>query len=82
MKAPELIGNIDERHRLHACLPADVPIGPVRLIVLLSEEDQPSAVWTQGIATDWAGDLRDPRQEVYTCTMVGRRMHCDKTLRN
>jgi len=38
MKAIELIGDIDEQHRLHAQVPADVPVGQVRLIVILPEE--------------------------------------------
>jgi hypothetical protein len=38
MKAIELIGDIDEEHRLQARVPEDLPIGPVRLIVLLPDE--------------------------------------------
>jgi hypothetical protein len=40
MKAIELIGDIDEQHRLRASVPEELPAGPVRLIVLLSEEDE------------------------------------------
>jgi len=39
MKAIELVGDIDEQHRLRADVPKDLPAGPVRLIVLLPEED-------------------------------------------
>jgi len=39
MKAIELIGDIDAQHRLRAAVPEELPVGPVRLIVLLSEED-------------------------------------------
>ena len=35
MKAIELVGDIDEKHRLQADVPAEVPAGPLRLIVLL-----------------------------------------------
>ena len=39
MKAIELVGDIDSEHRLLAQVPPDLPAGPVRLIVLLPEED-------------------------------------------
>ena len=40
MKAIELLGDIDEQHRLRASVPEELPVGPVRLIVLFSEEDE------------------------------------------
>jgi len=66
MKAIELVGDIDEQHRLQAQVPAEVPAGPVRLIVLLPEEDDAGAVWSHGISKEWADDLRDARQDIYT----------------
>jgi hypothetical protein len=66
VKAIELVGDIDEQHRLQAQVPADVPAGPVRLIVLLPEEDEASVAWAQGISKEWADELRDSRQDIYT----------------
>ena len=42
MKAIELIGQVGEYHRLHAHVPEGLPAGPVRLIVLLPEDDDAS----------------------------------------
>jgi len=49
MKAIELIGDIDEQHRLRAEVPGEVPAGPVRLIVLLPAEDDAGIAWAQGV---------------------------------
>jgi hypothetical protein len=38
----------------------------VRLIVLLSEEDEAGTVWADGVAREWADELRDSRQDLYT----------------
>jgi hypothetical protein len=62
----ELIGDIDEQHRLQAQVPEDLPAGPVRLIVLLPDEDDGGAGWAQGVAGEWRNDLRDVRQDIYT----------------
>lgn len=66
MKAIELVGNVDERHRLQARVPEGVPSGPVRLLVLLPEEDNAGFAWPRGLATEWADDLADPHQDIYT----------------
>jgi hypothetical protein len=66
MKALELLGDIDEKHRLQAEVPPEVPAGPVRLIVLLPDEDETGTAWTQGVAKEWSEDLRDSRQDIYT----------------
>ena len=66
MKAIELVGDIDAQHRLQAQVPAEIPTGPVRLIVLLPEEDDGGAVWAHGVAKEWADELRDSRQDIYT----------------
>ena len=47
MKAIELVGDIDDRHRLLAEVPKELPAGPVRLIVLLPEEDDAGALWAE-----------------------------------
>jgi hypothetical protein len=66
MKALELVGDIDDQHCLQAHVPADLPASPVRLIVLLPDEDQSGTAWTQGIATEWAAELADTREDLYT----------------
>ncbi len=66
MKALELVGDIDDRHRLQAQVPSDLPAGPVRLFVLLPEEDHAGIAWTQGIAKEWSAELADPREDLYT----------------
>lgn len=66
MKAIELIGDIDDNHRLQARVPEDLPVGPVRVIVLLPDEDEAGSTWAQGVATLWADELGDKRQDIYT----------------
>ena len=66
MKAIELIGDIDEQHRLRASVPEELPAGPVRLLVLFSEEDEAGTVWGHGLAREWADELSDSRQDLYT----------------
>lgn len=66
MKAIELVGDIDDQHRLHAQVPKDLPVGQVRLIVLLPEEDEAGGVWAGGVAKEWSGELEDRRQDIYT----------------
>lgn len=66
MKAIELVGEIDTRHRLRAEVPPELPAGQVRLIVLLPEEDAGENHWARGIAEEWAGDLADTRHDIYT----------------
>ena len=66
MKAIELHGNIDDQHRLRAQVPEGLPAGPVRLIVLLPEEEDAGLAWAQGIATEWSEELGDAKQDIYT----------------
>jgi hypothetical protein len=66
MQAIELVGTIDEQHRLRAQVPPELPAGPVRLIVLLPDEDDAGVAWAQGVSGEWLEELRDSRQDVYT----------------
>lgn len=66
MKAIELLGNIDEQHLLRAQVPEGLPAGPVRLIVLLPEQDDAGLSWAQGVAREWSEELGDARQDIYT----------------
>jgi hypothetical protein len=66
MKAIELVGDIDDQHHLHAQVPEGLPCGPVRLIVLLPDEDEAGIAWAHGFGKEWSDELADPRQDVYT----------------
>jgi hypothetical protein len=66
MNAIELIGDVDEKHRLQVQVPNDVPPGQVRVIVLVPEEDEAGKVWPGGIAREWSSELSDPREFIYT----------------
>jgi len=66
MKAVELVGQVDDQHRLQAQVPESLPPGPVRIIVLIPEENEAGAAWMQGIAREWATELSDPREDIYT----------------
>ena len=66
MKAIELIGDIDDQHRLHAHVPKELPAGKVRLIVFLPGEDEAGGVWANGIAAEWSAELQDAREDIYT----------------
>jgi hypothetical protein len=66
MKAIELLGDVDDQRRLHAQVPEGVPAGPVRLIVLLPDEDEAGIAWAGGVAEEWAAELRDPKQDIYS----------------
>jgi hypothetical protein len=66
MKAIELIGDIDDQHRLKADVPQELPAGPVRLIVLFPEEDEAGAAWSRAVSREWADELGDPQQDIYT----------------
>ena len=66
MKAIELIGDIDEQHRLHAQVPTEIPAGQVRLIVLLPGEDKAGTVSANGVAAEWSAELSDQREDIYT----------------
>jgi hypothetical protein len=62
-----LSGNIDENHQLSAQVPASIRPGPVTVLVLpVSQEDEEAQAWTAGIAREWANDLSDPDQDIYT----------------
>jgi hypothetical protein len=66
IKSIELVGAIDEHHRLRAQAPAELPVGPVRLIVLLPDEDDAGMAWARGLETEWSEELLDSRQDIYT----------------
>ncbi len=66
MKAIELIGDVDTQHRLKAQVPEDLPAGPVRLLLLVPEQDRTEEIWMRAVASEWSEDLSDARQDLYT----------------
>ncbi len=66
MKAIRLNGDIDENHRLHAEVPDEFPAGPVRLIVLVPEEDDAGLAWMRSVSQEWDAEVSDPMEDVYT----------------
>ena len=67
MNAIRLSAQVDENHRLSAEVPESIPPGPVTvLIVPASQEDDAGDAWMIGIAQEWADDLNDPSQDMYT----------------
>lgn len=66
MKAIELTVRVNKNHHLSARLPESVPPGQVRVLVLLPEEDDAGAIWMEAIAREWATEMTDPREDIYT----------------
>jgi hypothetical protein len=66
MRAIELRGEIDDQHQLRAQVPEDFPVGSVRVIVLMPEEDEAGLAWAGGISAEWSAELGDPNQDMYT----------------
>ena len=64
-----ITGHVDENHRLFADVPISVPPGSVSvLIVPINEADDAGDAWMEGVAREWADDLNDARQDIYTLT--------------
>jgi hypothetical protein len=60
-------GFVDHKHRLSADVPGSVPQGPVTVWIAPSlNEDDAGDAWVNGIVREWADDLSDVRQDIYT----------------
>ena len=66
MKPIELIGHVDEHHRLHVELPPEVQPGPVKITVQLATEEDEEGDWHQLIDHSWAKEWSDPQEDIYT----------------
>ena len=67
MTTVRVSGQVDDNHLLTAKVPESVPAGPVSvLIVPASQEDDAGDAWMTGVAQQWADDLNDARQDIYT----------------
>ena len=60
------MGEVNTQHLLQAQVPEALPPGPVRIIVLIPEAEDVGEAWMQGIAREWAAELSDPREDIYT----------------
>ena len=66
MRTIELTGRVDVGSRLSAEVPGSLPLGPVRLLVLVDPPAQGEDQWMTAVAEQWADDLADVRQDIYT----------------
>ncbi|HTU23176.1 MAG TPA: hypothetical protein VMG10_34390 [Gemmataceae bacterium] len=66
MKAIELIGYVDEQHRLHVQLPPDVQPGSVKITVQPATEEDEERDWLAFINHSWIKDWGDSREDIYT----------------
>jgi hypothetical protein len=68
MDSISIQGHVDNEHRLSAIVPGSVPPGPVTVWIGASaaEEDDAGSAWMAGIGTQWADELSDPREDLYT----------------
>ena len=41
-------------------------LGPIRVIVLLPEDDETDGAWVQGASREWADELNDARGRIST----------------
>jgi hypothetical protein len=68
MSTLRLRGHVDDTHRLVAQAPPAVPPGPIQVELILPNpaEDDAGVVWGQDVALEWAEELGDTRQDIYT----------------
>ena len=67
MNAVRISGQVDVQHRLSAVVPDSIPPGPVTLLIVgRCNEDDTGEEWMSGVAREWADELSDARQDIYT----------------
>ena len=66
MKILELMGEVNTKHLLQVQVPEALRPGPVRIIVLIPEAEDADGAWMHGITREWAAELSDPREDIYT----------------
>ena len=64
MSQIELLGTVDEHHRLSLVVPEQVKAGPVKVMLEIADDGQDD--WRQGVSQIWARDWSDPREDIYT----------------
>ncbi len=66
MHAHRITGHVDERHNLSAQVPDTVPPGPVTITIVPAESNDQDDEWAVGVSQEWAEELTDVRQDIYT----------------
>jgi len=67
MEFIRITGRIDDRHLLSAEVPDSIPPGPVTVLIVPGvQEDDAGQAWMAGVADEWADELGDARQDIYT----------------
>jgi len=68
MESIKFEGHVDDQHHLSAEVPGSIPPGPVTVWIASapSKEDSAGASWAAGVARDWAEELSDTRQDIYS----------------
>ncbi len=66
MSMIKVVGNVDEDRRLSAQVPSSIRPGPVTVLVLPEEDVDEADTWAAGIAREWADELGDSEQDIYT----------------
>ena len=66
MDAVRVRGRIDEKRRLSADVPEVLSPGPVTIWIVPADEDDAGDAWVSGVTEQWADELGDVRQDIYT----------------
>lgn len=67
MDSISIQGHVDDQHRLSAVVPGSAPPGPVTVwIAANAQEEGAGPAWMTGISHQWADELSDARQDIYT----------------
>lgn len=67
MESIRIDGYVDDQHRLLADVPGFVPPGPVTVwIGAPAAEDDAGSAWMDGIGHEWADELSDVQQDIYS----------------
>ena len=68
MSTFRVIGRVDEQHRLSAEVPESVAAGLVQVTIVVpsAQKDDAGLAWADGVAGEWAEELGDPREDIYT----------------
>ena len=67
MGAVRIIGHVNDRHELSVQVPSSIPPGPVSILIVSAvTQEEVAGEWMEAIAQEWADELNDPRQDLYS----------------
>ena len=67
MNSVLITGSVNDQHLLSAQVPSTIPPGPVTIMIVPQDPSDANAVgWMSGVAREWADELGDQRQDIYT----------------